>query len=515
MNLAILHYHLNSGGVTRVIENHLLALAATRVPGVPERVLILHGGQSSAWSQAALAQQLPYPLACVTVDGLDYDQSGAIADSRLAKNIEAALRDAGCRTDSTVLHWHNHSLGKNVSAPLAIRRLADDGYRTLLQIHDFAEDFRPDNYRRLATGLAKDPSEPVATILYPQAAHIHYATLNRRDYHILGSAGVDSRRLHLLPNPVAAPPKVSDAAHARQLLNAALGIPAEQRLLTYPVRGIRRKNIGEMLLWSAATEDAWFHVTLAPENPVERASFDRWQQFAEQLSLPCRFGTPTSERLTYGQVLAASDVLLTTSIAEGFGMAFLEAWLAGRRLWGRDLPEITGDFQQAGLDLSELYPAIGIPSEWIDRRQFVDHVAQLYEQTCAAFGVSDLRGDLLRTALAERLDQPCVDFAMLPTTLQRGVIQRVRASRKAREALVAMNPKLCLASSENENLVDANSAVVYERFSLSATGRQLAKVYSSLLNTRPGQEISPPAHGEAVLRSLLSIDRFHSIRVEP
>ena len=37
-----------------------------------------------------------------------------------------------------------------------------------------------------------------------------------------------------------------------------------------------------------------------------------------------------------------------TSLAEGFGMVFLESWLAECPLLGRDLPEITRDFVEAG-----------------------------------------------------------------------------------------------------------------------------------------------------------------------
>ena len=42
--------------------------------------------------------------------------------------------------------------------------------------------------------------------------------------------------------------------------------------------------------------------------------------------------------LEFFENLAAADAVATTSLAEGFGMVFLEAWLAGRPLVGRDLP---------------------------------------------------------------------------------------------------------------------------------------------------------------------------------
>ena len=50
--------------------------------------------------------------------------------------------------------------------------------------------------------MATDGTDDLASVLYPQAEHIHYATLNRRDWSILRDAGVPLARLHLLPNPV-------------------------------------------------------------------------------------------------------------------------------------------------------------------------------------------------------------------------------------------------------------------------------------------------------------------------
>jgi len=47
MNLAIVHYHLNRGGVARVIENQLLALDAVLDPMRPWRAVILHGGRNA------------------------------------------------------------------------------------------------------------------------------------------------------------------------------------------------------------------------------------------------------------------------------------------------------------------------------------------------------------------------------------------------------------------------------------------------------------------------------------
>jgi hypothetical protein len=128
-----------------------------------------------------------------------------------------------------VWHIHNHSLGKNPALTQEVSNLAMAGQKILLQIHDFAEDGRPDNYRNL--GKLKNR-------LYPIAPHIHYAALNKRDDRFLLAAGIPKSNLHLLPNSVSPLPPTQSLK------------PKAQSLFVYPCRAIRRKNLGELLLWS-------------------------------------------------------------------------------------------------------------------------------------------------------------------------------------------------------------------------------------------------------------------------
>ena len=365
MRLAILHHHLNRGGVSQVIANHLRSLATLAKEDRPERVAILYDGQRDGWPDDPLAGVGAFPVELVVLPALAYDEPGARADpDRLAEKLRTALEAAGFASEETLLHAHNHSLGKNASLPGALRLLADAGWRMLLQVHDFAEDNRPENYRHLREAIGESEPDRLGAILYPQGQGIHYATLTERDADILRDAGVVAERLHTLPNPVAEFDGMPSQEEARSRVFPALGLPAESRLIVYPVRGIRRKNLGEMLLLSAlAPEGTCFAVTLRPKNPVEAASFDRWRRVAEDCKLPCRFDTGgPKEQGGYGcdfkDTLAAADAILTTSVAEGFGMVFLEAWLAGKPLIGRDLPEITREFKAAGMTFGGLYDSL-------------------------------------------------------------------------------------------------------------------------------------------------------------
>ncbi len=59
-------------------------------------------------------------------------------------------------------------------------------------------------------------------------------------------------------------------------------------------------------------------------------------------------------------LLTAAHALVTTSVAEGFGLAFLEPWLANRPLFGRKLPEVTEGNKKAGVNLASLYTRLDV-----------------------------------------------------------------------------------------------------------------------------------------------------------
>lgn len=512
MKLAILHHHLNPGGVTRVIENHLRALVSV----VPDRldleqVLLVYGGRAVEWPMQQLVDGFDFNLDWAAVEGFDYDLTGQPADGALGDQLAEALARRGFTPEETILHWHNHSLGKNASTPLAVDRLARAGYRLLLQIHDFAEDFRPQNYRYLQRKLAAGRGAELPELLYPQSESIHYAVLNGRDSSVLARAGVTADRLHFLPNPVSPPPVDADRRRARATVTQLLDLPAGWQLVVYPVRGIRRKNLAEMLLWSTVVDQTMLAVTMPPKNPLERKSFDRWQSLAAKLDLPCRFGT---HQTPFGVALAASDALLTTSVAEGFGMVFLEAWLAGRPLIGRRLPEITADFTARGVVLDHLYDALAVPTDQIDKRDFREQMMDLARALYRDFGVTLPDEAAMQSQLDELMSGDVIDFARLPTTMQAEVIERTASDSTLAARLRQQNEHLHLPGEEVAAQIDANAAAVEQHFSLAEIGQLLADAYDALQRSTPSDKMQPLSAGGAILEAFLSIDRLHALRVE-
>jgi len=482
MRLAIVHYHLRPGGVSRVIANAVNALSPHGVD-----IVVLSG-------EAPQKPLTPHARHRV-VDGLGYDAAGeGAAPARLVEGLARAATDAlGATPD--LWHVHNHALGKNLGMTRASHQLAAEGNRVLFQMHDFAEDGRPALYRRLLAEVGGGDPERLAAILYPQASHVHYAVLNGRDYGFLKRAGIPEPHLHLLPNPVTAEPvRNRPVDHNRR------------RLFVYPTRAIRRKNIGEFLLWSAVSGVGdRFAVTLAPQNPVARPIYDRWVQFAREQQLPVEF--EAGLRTSFEELAACATAQVTTSVAEGFGLAFLEPWLSECPVTGRNLPEITSDFQQAGVDLSGLYERVVIPLDWIGRETFRDTLQTGLARYYRAYGRA-LTGSDVDAALSAAVHGERLDFGRLDEPLQERVLTRLASDPAARKEV---DPPQLLGPVSGDAQLAANQTVIRRRFGLQAYGRSLQDIYRGIRAAPSSLSLQRPS-GASLLNAFLAPSRFYLLR---
>ena len=521
MNLVVIHYHLLPSGVTRVISLQLRALDSALDGKERMRVVLLHGGRDSAFSDDAITDLRALDVTVIEIPELAYDLGEAGDPERLVAALEHVFADQGLEVGETVVHVHNHSLGKNASLPIALRRLACQGHALLLQVHDFAEDFRPDDYRHLCRTLTPDDPAALPLRLYPQSANIHYAVLNGRDRAMLLSAGVRSERLHQLANPVLEPGQLASFQEARRKVGERLAVPADRDFVLYPVRCIRRKNIGETLLWAALAENtATFGFTLAPKNPQELPTYLNWKALARSLGLPCVFetGEPGSG-LTFSDVLAAADRIITTSVTEGFGMVFLEAWLARRPLVGRDLPEITADFKAAGVNLADLQATFKVPVSLPGENDYKRSVANAYRRALDAYLREPPSAVELEREIESLVHSGCVDFGSLTPELQCRVLRAVNHDDACRARLRDLNPWIDIALSRTvhdcETIIGENAAVIRERYSLEASGERMWNVLRGVAASPRDEDPSVLPHAEQILDAFLDLDRFHPLRVAP
>jgi hypothetical protein len=509
---------LNQGGVTRVIENQLRALDAVLPAGAAWQVAILYGGRRRGWNDNLCQGLSRLHVGLHPVPPLEYDLERQVAAPQV-ETLYGAVTDVldrlGFRPEETVVHVHNHALGKNVSLPGAVTLLAKRGYALLLEPHDFAEDFRPADFQALSMLKGnKGSTGSWHGSLYPQAEHIYYALLNGRDESILRDAGVDRGHVHSMPNPVlrlGTPPPIEEA---RRKLSEEFGVRPDQRFLLYPVRCIRRKNVGEALLYGLLSpRGSVVGMTLAPQSPRDVGIYGQWKSLASDLKLPCRFELGAPGGISFLESLAAADLILTTSVAEGFGMVFLESWLADRALVGRDLPEITADFNRAGVCLDRLKPQLRVPVDWVGLNAFRRTVLDAYHRTLAAYGRQEPSDET--AALEAKTADGLVDFADLDETGQRQVIRIVVEWDAERRRVLEQNPWLCGTlppSTGTDSLIRRNAEAVEACFSLNPSGRRLLDVYQQALSSPRDDTPRALPHPNRILDRFLDLRRFRLIR---
>lgn len=433
MTIVFIHYHLKPGGVTRVIQQQADIC------------------QRMGWNYLILAGENPLQLEGVRIiEDLHYDlhRSPAGTDPgvpAVAKNAgpaqlseiirQAVLESLGCTDDGAacadIFHVHNATLAKNSDLLPALHILKAQGSRLLLQLHDFAEDGRPAVYS----------SSP-----YP--ADVFYACINSRDAELLQHAGVAPDRMTLLPNLVSPLPQIASPRTASTDSSEALDQKTEAaqppRYALYPVRGIRRKNLGEALLLSLLVPNLKIGVTLEPNNPVDLPSYHGWQDLAEQLNAPMQFAS--ARQKSFEACLDEADFFISTSVQEGFGFAFLEPWTIHKAVAGRRIPYVHRDFAAEGLEMDYFYDQIPIPAIYIDielfRRTWLLETEQRLSRFRMALRNQNMQHGATRTQQLssllpqhfERLyaSKPMIDFARLDPANQKSVCR-----------LVAKNPEIC------------------------------------------------------------------------
>lgn len=367
MTILLVHYHLRAGGVTRVIQTQARVLSE-----MGHRVVIASSGPVEGWKFPTLV-----------IPELDYRKAGDVPTGQLFET----------KADLWIIH--NPTLGLNFGYPDLVKSAADQGIPLILQIHDFVEDGRPSNYQ-----LVKDQRH-----LYPVGPHIHYATINRRDLGILVKAGIPPDRCHYLPNSID-PPMLEKTA-------------SDQTFIFYPVRGIRRKNLGEICLLAAhAPPGVSFAIALRSSGEEPAYIHDEWVGFARREGLPVAFDVTSQAPGSFRKWLERCSHLVTTSISEGFGLTFLDPAFLEKPLIGRDLPEVTRDFSPLGT----LYQSLPVPIR--DLPELENVYRSELRSAMAAYG-HDLSRNELDLAWGQFSSKGEVDFGNLPECLQRLVIAKM------------------------------------------------------------------------------------------
>lgn len=474
MRIAVVHYHLAKGGVTRVIEAALNALRDS-----DHEVLVL----SSTAAEGAIE-----PVKQIPELAYNTDASLADADQLERQLLEKATEHFGQPPD--VWHFHNHGLGKNVNLPEVIRRFALRGERMILQIHDFAEDGRPNNFSAQTTPYRAGTFQQPDLALYPIAPQIVYAVLNSRDLAILLKAGIPQEQLLWLPNAIDVP----DFKASSETLSGDL--------ILYPTRGIRRKNVGELLLMAALQKNFRFATTLIPRNPQWLDIHKFWDDLAKDLKLPVTLGLGENPEYSFESLINEARSLVTTSVAEGFGLAFLEPALFGKPLLGRNLPEITQDFTQNGIRLPGLYSEWPIPLQSFDTEALKSRFNGALHALYAAYGRQNT--ETTAKAWKEVTKDGFIDFARLDEPAQAEVIHAVSKDRSASIRLPFS------FQDEDPITIQENKKLIRSLYGIPQYREKLVSLYQRVCEAIPqSPEAAPVAK---VLDGFLDPNRFSLLR---
>jgi FMN phosphatase YigB (HAD superfamily)/glycosyltransferase involved in cell wall biosynthesis len=469
MRVAIVHYHLAHGGVTRVI-----------------------GSASQALDHAGIQHVI---LTGEKITGLGYlTTPGELTACELLTSLRDAAAEAlGGPPD--IWHFHNHSLGKNCLIAEVVARLAAEDARLVLQIHDLAEAGRPENYSLIAD----------CEQLYPFSPCIRYVFLNSRDQRVFTRAGLPATHSFVLANSVLESKHPTREASPTPILFA-------------PIRGIRRKNIGELVLLSAlAPLGTWFAVSRAPLNPEAIPIHEQWQKFAKLHRLSIEFDVV--ERLApaadagndFESWVARATHFVTTSVAEGFGLPFLEAIAHGKPLIGRNLPHLTKDHACHGITHGHLYDRLLIPVDWIDLTILRDHLSMDLERNYRAYR-RPLPVGIIDTTLSTLSQGDLLDFGNLPESLQQSVIERITSDPANQPVpLVEIHgitqPAVAWLAAAVMNRVPEATAAQLTHYSSDRFQSELLGIYQSLMD----EPTAPVLHLDAqrILSSQLSPGSFH------
>ena len=427
MNVFQIHHHLNPGGVTKIIESQLASIES-RIDINPN---LICGAKNTSFRNHGAKLFI-----CPEINYLEKSARDIDALKNRYSKIVDFLRSKISK--DSILHFHNSSLGKNPLLTYAAYTLAKQGFNAIFQCHDFAED-RPENWSFLERVISSVFGEKdIKKILYPVFKNCRFIVLNSFDQKRLLEYGISKKSINLLPNPIYSMPKIGleHKKASRKKLCSQLSLNSDKLIVTYPVRVIRRKNIGEfILLCMLFHEKANWLVTLPPINPEEILEYVEWKNFCALNNVPIIFEAGTL--CAFEDIISGSDLCVTTSIREGFGMVFIEPCSFLTPVAGRHIPFITDGFISAGIEFHLLYKKLQVPC-----------------------------GNSIK------------DFPELVLHKKMNLLSELNKNTSLKKKILKLNPFLNhLLDQVDSELVKKNYNTVKENFSIKNYGRKLHEIY--------------------------------------
>lgn len=467
MRLVIFHYHLLPGGVTGVIEESVKAVlpridfvdGVTLVCGNPENVDEVR----NALSVLPQIDSVGFEI----VPEIGYVSEGKNERGDLRERITRVLTTRFSGAD-TVWWVHNYHLGKNPYFTNALLDIAerDRAQRIVFHIHDFPECARYENLRFIRSVVDRP--------LYPQHDNVRYAVINARDERLLEQAGIAPGLVFLLQNPVTAgnragrpdggptdvadgkPPRAATDSSAtrsissqrrhevRELLYESFRTEfplyrPSQKMLLYPVRTIRRKNVLEAaFLTRLLSDEASLVVTLPGVSEQERKYSAMVEQAFHEGLVPGLWGIGRRlDELGIGfrELTDSTDVILSSSVQEGFGYQFISAVTWGHPLFARYLDVLGGVLPVFADFPHDFYQRVLVPLVSPSLSSMRAYLKMRYGERLSRIArfLSPEEAAVLESDIDAMLSEEVIDFSYLAPQMQYTLLRDLADSAYATE----------------------------------------------------------------------------------
>ena len=431
LKLVIVHYHLRPGGIRRIIElatPHLLRRFDAKISAVVLACGEANDGKLNDHFQEKL---LPTPLEWFIEPAFNYFSEQRPSAAKLTKAVRAAmtklLHDA--TADNCLVWAHNLGVGRNLLLTRELVRVCERRHIPLVAHH---HDWWFDNRWRRWPEMRRcgfRTLNAVARTIFPRARKLHHVTINHADAHIL--------QRHLpgwvgwLPNLTerVPPPSESRLRWAREWLRGKMKL-GDAPIWIVPCRLLRRKNVAEALLLKRwLRPESWLVTSGGVSSADEQPYADDLGAAANRHQWRLRMGLLQGDQTnkpSVAELLAISEVVLLTSLQEGFGLPYLEAAVAERPLIARALPNIAPDLAQFGFRFPQLYEELLIDPclfDWNAERQRQQRLLHGWQRQLP----STCRARVGEPSLLAAHGQPSVvPFSRLTLTAQLEVLAQPR-----------------------------------------------------------------------------------------
>ncbi|MDZ7794742.1 MAG: hypothetical protein U5P10_13965 [Spirochaetia bacterium] len=427
--ITIFHYHLLTGGITQVITSSVKALLQqqpdqfdiTLVCGRDsQRTNIVDKIEQALKSQGVEAQVHSRPI-----PEIDY-----LVEQDTPPKVEDIKQKLNEHFSDSIWWVHNYHIGKNPLFTEALLQIAREQpqQQIILHIHDFPESGRFSNLKALYENLESP--------MYPVSPNVRYIVINSRDRNVLRDAGIPEDQLFLLNNPIEPHPSASiDSWQVQQKIETwagehTPGWEPEGKLLLYPVRSIRRKNVLEAgLLTNLVESPTNLLVTLPGVSQQERAYSNLVESAYQNRLISGAWGIGRNLDeigISFEELTRSADVIVSTAIQEGFGYLFINSVLWGTPLVARDL-DILGALKDYFLPQSSyFYSQLQVPLSTGDRAALGDTYSQILNSVAGL--LPDDQHKRIRYEVEQLLAERLIDYSFLSVEQQYQVLRQAAES---------------------------------------------------------------------------------------